>query len=144
MNAVKYTPPGGEVTLEANAPDPGTIPEDDTPRDLVIRIRDNSIGISRELLPHVFDVFFQSDSARMRAEGGLGPGLSVVRSLVRAHLGDVSVWSDGEGKGTEVTLRLPVVHRSPSRALPQPTGYLPPASCWLTTMRMQPRHSRCC
>ncbi|MEM5329838.1 ATP-binding protein [Paraburkholderia sp. JHI2823] len=127
MNAVKYTPPGGEVTLEANAPDPGTIPEDDaTPRDLVIRIRDNGIGISRELLPHVFDIFFQADSARMRAEGGLGLGLSVVKSLVHAHRGDVSVWSDGEGKGTEVTLRLPVVHRSPFARF-APTHRIPPA-----------------
>ncbi len=113
-NAVKYTPPGGAITLSVQAPDPDTIPmEDSTPREAVITVRDNGIGISPAVLPHVFDIFTQSPSARPRAEGGLGVGLAVVKYLVNAHNGDVSISSEGEGKGTEVSVRLPIVCRAP-------------------------------
>ena len=96
-----------------DAPDPGTIPEhDSTPREAVITIRDNGMGVAPDLLPHVFELFAQSPSARMRADGGLGVGLSVVRYLVYAHQGQIVMSSEGEGKGTEVTVRLPVVCRS--------------------------------
>lgn len=112
-NAVKYTPPGGEITLQVDAPDPNTIPEhDSTPREVVVTVRDNGMGISRDLLPRVFDLFSQSRCARTAAEGGLGLGLSVVKYLVQAHQGDVSISSEGEGKGTEVAVRLPIVRRS--------------------------------
>jgi CheY-like chemotaxis protein len=111
-NAVKYTPPGGEITLRVGAPDPGAIPEgDSTRREAVVSIHDNGVGIAADLLPHVFDLFSQSPSARMRAEGGLGLGLSVVKYLVDAHRGEVEIFSQGEGKGTEVMLRLPIVCR---------------------------------
>jgi CheY-like chemotaxis protein len=96
-----------------DAPDPGTIPEhDSTPREAVITIRDNGMGVAPDLLPHVFELFAQSPSARTRADGGLGVGLSVVRYLVNAHQGQIVMSSEGEGKGTEVTLRLPIVCRS--------------------------------
>ncbi|OUL93728.1 hybrid sensor histidine kinase/response regulator [Paraburkholderia hospita] len=112
-NAVKYTPHGGVITVQVDAPESGTIPEHDlTPRELVITIRDNGVGIAPDLLPRVFDLFAQSPSARAGAEGGLGLGLSVVKYLVNAHQGQVSISSGGEGKGTEVVLQLPVVHRS--------------------------------
>jgi signal transduction histidine kinase len=114
-NAVKYTPSGGvgEIILRVEAPDPGTIPEhDSTPREVVVTIRDNGMGIAPDLLPHVFDLFTQAPGVRMRAEGGLGVGLSVVRYLVNAHQGEIAISSDGEGKGTEVTVRLPIVCRS--------------------------------
>ncbi|NLP60534.1 hybrid sensor histidine kinase/response regulator [Paraburkholderia sacchari] len=112
-NAVKYTPTGGEITLRVDAPDPGTIPEDDsTLREAIITLRDNGMGIAPDVLPHIFDMFAQSPSARTRAQGGLGVGLSVVRYLVNAHRGEIAVRSEGEGTGTEVTVRLPIVCRT--------------------------------
>lgn len=112
-NAVKYTSPGGEISLLIAAPDPSLIPEDDvTKRDVVITLRDSGMGIAPELLPRVFDLYSQSPSLQGRAEGGLGLGLSVVKYLVDAHDGEVDIASDGDGKGTEVTLRLPIVCRS--------------------------------
>ncbi|QCP54701.1 hybrid sensor histidine kinase/response regulator [Trinickia violacea] len=112
-NAVKYTPAGGEITITVDAPDPATIPEDDsTLRETVITVRDTGIGIAPVLLPTVFDMFTQSSAAQSRAEGGLGIGLSVVKFLVSAHKGHVAISSPGPGKGTEVTIRLPIVCRS--------------------------------
>jgi signal transduction histidine kinase len=128
MNAVKYTPRGGEITLEVDAPDSRAIPEhDSTPRDVVITISDNGMGIPRDLLPRVFDLFSQSRSARAGTEGGLGLGLSVVKYLVQAHQGEVSVFSEGDGKGTAVTLRLPIVHRSTTGHSAQTSHGIAPA-----------------
>lgn len=127
-NAVKYTPSGGEITLWVDAPDPNTIPaHDSTPRAAIIALRDNGIGIAPDMLPHVFDMFAQSPSARTRSEGGLGVGLSVVRYLVNAHRGEIAVVSEGEGKGTEVTVRLPIVCRSQVEHAAATTHGMPPA-----------------
>ncbi len=127
-NAVKYTPSGGEIRLRVDAPDPNTIPaHDSTPRDATIVLRDNGIGIAPNVLPHVFDMFAQSPSARTRSEGGLGVGLSVVRYLVNAHRGEIAVVSEGEGKGTEVTVRLPIVCRNQVDHAAATTHGLPPA-----------------
>ncbi|WP_231950038.1 hybrid sensor histidine kinase/response regulator [Paraburkholderia caribensis] len=112
-NAVKYTPHGGVITVNVDAPESGTVPEhDSTPRELVVTFSDNGVGIAPDELPRVFDLYAQSPSARTVAEGGLGLGLSVVKYLDDAHQGQVSITNDGEGKGTEVVLRLPIVHRS--------------------------------
>ncbi|CAG9195473.1 putative Histidine kinase [Paraburkholderia caribensis] len=112
-NAVKYTPHGGVITVNVDAPESGTVPEhDSTPPELVVTFRDNGVGIAPDELPRVFDLYAQSPSARTVAEGGLGLGLSVVKYLDDAHQGQVSITNDGEGKGTEVVLRLPIVHRS--------------------------------
>jgi CheY-like chemotaxis protein len=109
-NAVKYTPPGGDITLSVEAPDIRSEPiHNSSPRDAVITVRDTGAGISPSLLPHVFDMFTQSASARTRADGGLGIGLAVVKYLVTAHNGTVTIASSGEGQGTEVTVRLPIV-----------------------------------
>ncbi|KXV09496.1 hybrid sensor histidine kinase/response regulator [Caballeronia megalochromosomata] len=127
-NAVKYTPPGGEITLEVDAPDPNTIPEhDSTPREVIITVRDNGMGISHDLLPRVFDLFSQSKCARMVAEGGLGLGLSVVKYLVQAHQGEVSISSEGQGRGTEVVLRLPIIRRGDVEHTGPTTHGIPPA-----------------
>ncbi|SIT43939.1 Signal Transduction Histidine Kinases (STHK) [Paraburkholderia piptadeniae] len=127
-NAVKYTPSGGEITLHVEAPDPGTIPEhDSTPREAVITILDSGMGIAADLLPHVFDLFTQAPDVRMRAEGGLGVGLSVVRYLVNAHQGEIAIASDGEGKGTEVIVRLPIVCRSHVAHAASTSHGMPPA-----------------
>ena len=112
-NAVKYTPPGGDITLSIEAPDLSLEPiHDSSPHTAVITVRDNGVGISSSLLPHVFEMFAQSASARGHAEGGLGIGLAVVKHLVTAHNGTVTVASEGEGKGTEVTVQLPIVCES--------------------------------
>ncbi|MPW22497.1 response regulator [Paraburkholderia sp. CNPSo 3157] len=126
-NAVKYTPPGGDITLLVEAPDlslestPGQ-----SPRQAVITVRDSGAGIPASLLPHVFDMFAQSASARKHAQGGLGIGLAVVKHLVAAHNGTVTIASAGEGQGTEVTLRLPIVCESTAEAAVTATPTMPP------------------
>jgi signal transduction histidine kinase len=98
-NAAKYTPPGGRLALEVE-------PQPDT---LVVRVRDNGIGIPPEMLGRVFDMFTQVDHSIDRAQGGLGIGLTLVRRLVALHGGTVEVTSPGVGKGSTFTVRLPAV-----------------------------------
>jgi CheY-like chemotaxis protein len=74
----------------------------------VLRVRDSGIGISPEALPHIWDMFMQVTPGLDRARGGLGVGLTLVRSLVQAHDGTVEVHSDGLGKGSEFVVRLPL------------------------------------
>ncbi|WP_429571331.1 sensor histidine kinase [Paraburkholderia sp. UCT70] len=82
-NSVKYTPPGGDITLLVEAPDLSLgSTHGSSPRHAVITVRDNGAGIAPSLLPHVFEMFAQSPSARRHAEGGLGIGLAVVKHLV--------------------------------------------------------------
>ena len=97
INAAKYTDPGGRIQLRA-VEDAGSV---------VVSVRDSGIGISAELLPRVFSIFFQSPQALARAEGGLGVGLSLVRGLVLLHGGSVQARSEGAGKGSEFIVRLP-------------------------------------
>jgi PAS domain S-box-containing protein len=97
INAAKYTDPGGQIQLRAHQ-EPGTV---------VVSVIDNGIGISAELLPRVYTMFFQSRQALGRAEGGLGVGLSLVRGLVVLHGGSVQARSEGIGRGSEFTVRLP-------------------------------------
>lgn len=104
-NAAKYTEPGGRIELLAGC-DADAV---------VVRVRDNGLGISPEHLSHVFDLFAQADRSLSRAQGGLGIGLTLVRSLVELHGGSVSVRSDGIGKGSEFELRLPL-HAPPDEA----------------------------
>jgi len=75
--------------------------------DVMIRVRDNGIGMSEELLPHVFDLFKQGDSSLARS-GGLGIGLTIVHNLVALHGGTVTAHSEGPGTGSEFVVRLPV------------------------------------
>jgi signal transduction histidine kinase/DNA-binding response OmpR family regulator len=96
-NAAKYTDPGGHVALSA-AQERGEV---------VIRVKDDGIGIAPAILPRVFDIFVQADVASDRARGGLGLGLTLVRTLVELHGGTVTARSDGHGKGSEFEVRLP-------------------------------------
>ena len=96
-NAAKYTPPGGHIAIQA-AEEHGEV---------VLRVRDSGIGIAPEVLPRVFDLFFQEGQAIDRAQGGLGLGLTIVRNLVIRHGGTVSAHSAGRGKGSEFIVRLP-------------------------------------
>jgi CheY-like chemotaxis protein len=75
--------------------------------EVFIRVRDNGMGITAELLPCVFDLFTQGDRSLARSEGGLGIGLTLVRRLVELHEGSVEAHSEGPGKGSEFVVRLP-------------------------------------
>ena len=121
-NAAKYTPENGSISLHAR----------DEDGEIVVTITDNGVGIPAELLPHVFDLFRQADSTLDRAMGGLGIGLSVVKSLIEMHLGRVTVESAGANAGTTVTVRLPLIAGLPTPAkasiLPAPADALPPST----------------
>lgn len=95
-NAAKYTERGGHVHLAAQR-------QQDH---VVIRIKDNGIGISAALLPHVFDLFTQDQRTIDRSQGGLGIGLTVVKNLVEMHGGSVSVHSEGPRRGSEFRVTL--------------------------------------
>ena len=98
-NATKFTHAGGRIQIEAKQ----------VGGEAVIRVRDNGVGISREALAYVFDMFRQVDGSLERAQGGLGIGLTLVRRLVEMHGGTVNAHSDGQGEGSEFTVRLPAV-----------------------------------
>ncbi len=83
----------------------------------MVRVSDNGVGIVPEMLPRVFDLFAQSARTLNRAEGGLGIGLTLVRSLVEAHGGSVQAFSEGPGKGSEFVVRLPCRSRQDSEIL---------------------------
>jgi signal transduction histidine kinase/ActR/RegA family two-component response regulator len=96
-NAAKYTDEGGQITLTAER----------LGKDVVIRVRDTGIGIAPDLLPKIFDLFTQADRTLSRSRGGLGIGLTLVRSLVELHDGRVTAQSKGHGQGSEFVVRLP-------------------------------------
>ncbi|GAB3452751.1 hypothetical protein GCM10027321_01900 [Massilia terrae] len=98
-NGAKYTPDGGAVGISAQRED----------KEAVIRVSDNGIGIDREMLPHIFDLFSQAPTARDRRKGGIGVGLSIARQLVQMHGGSLSAESPGIGYGSTFTIRLPLV-----------------------------------
>jgi CheY-like chemotaxis protein len=106
-NAAKYTNPGGEIHVSSRS-EGGFA---------VIAIGDNGTGISHTLLPRIFDLFVQGDRTLDRAQGGLGVGLSVVRQLVEMHGGEVQAKSDGIGRGSTFTVRLPLTE---APAVPDP------------------------
>jgi len=95
-NAAKYTEPNGQIALRARRA--GAVIE--------VVVEDNGNGISAELLPHVFDPFVQSDRTIDRAQGGLGLGLALVKSLTQLHGGTVTAHSDGPGHGSKFVVRL--------------------------------------
>jgi signal transduction histidine kinase len=96
-NAAKYTPEGGEIVLSGGLEG----------SEIVIRVRDNGIGISADLLPNVFEMFTQADHSLARSQGGLGIGLTLVSLLVKLHGGTVEARSAGLGLGTEFAVRVP-------------------------------------
>jgi signal transduction histidine kinase/CheY-like chemotaxis protein len=97
INAAKFTPPKGRIELGMHAAD----------GEVAISVRDNGVGIEREQLPRIFEMFVQLDAQRDHA-GGLGLGLALVKSLVELHQGRVEARSDGVGKGAEFIVRLPL------------------------------------
>ena len=95
-NAAKYTESGGSIELTVRAVD----------ETLDLEVRDDGVGIPSELLPHVFDLFVQSERTLDRSQGGLGIGLSVVKRLIEMHQGAVEACSHGPGKGSTFTIHL--------------------------------------
>ena len=119
-NAAKYTDEGGEIHLTLEA-EPG---EHTGFRRAAIRVRDNGRGLDAKSLGNLFQLFFQVDGNLDRSDGGLGIGLSLVRTLVEMHDGSVEARSAGRGKGSEFIVRLPLV-AAPARsgtALPTAAG----------------------
>jgi signal transduction histidine kinase/CheY-like chemotaxis protein len=104
-NAAKYTRADGVIRLTVTA----------DAREVAISIADDGVGIPLELQPQIFEMFMQVEGSRNRAQGGLGIGLTLVKTLVELHEGRVEVFSEGLGKGSCFTVRLPV--REPAGAL---------------------------
>jgi PAS domain S-box-containing protein len=99
INAAKYTERGGRIDL--------SVERDGA--EAVLRVRDNGMGISADMLPRIFDLFFQGERMLERTQGGFGIGLSVVRSLLSLHEGRIEARSEGLGKGAEFVVHLPAV-----------------------------------
>jgi PAS domain S-box-containing protein len=102
-NAARYTSVGGSIKVGAGS----------TQGEVVLAVEDDGAGISAEMLPRIFEPFTQGPQAVDRAHGGLGLGLTIVRSLVELHGGSVSARSEGAGKGSVFTIRLPRSLREP-------------------------------
>ncbi len=103
-NAAKYTESGGRIEVEGRRCD----------GDIELRVSDNGVGISRDMLPIVFDLFVQERQSVDRSRGGLGLGLTLVRTLVELHGGSVEARSDGVGRGSEFLIRLPAAQPAAS------------------------------
>ena len=97
-NAIRYTPPGGSVTLEL-AQSPGWA---------TLRVRDTGQGIPAEELPRIFDRFYRVDVARTRRSGGAGLGLAISQEIAQAHGGRIEVSSEAS-RGTVFTVHLPTI-----------------------------------
>jgi CheY-like chemotaxis protein len=117
VNAVKYTPPGGRIGLMARL----------DAAQVIIEVTDNGIGISAALLPKLFEPFVQGERAIDRSEGGMGIGLTLVKGLVNQHGGTVCASSEGPGRGSTFTIRLPAVPH-PGETVAQTAAQLPAAS----------------
>lgn len=100
-NAAKYTPQGGKIWVNSTTEG----------EEAVVHVEDTGIGIRQELLPRIFKLFTQVESSRSQSQGGLGIGLNIVKRLVTLHDGTVQVRSEGEGKGSQFSVRLPLKGR---------------------------------
>lgn len=111
-NAAKYTESGGLIELAVQ-------PED---RQAVISVRDTGLGIPREMLPRVFEMFAQMDHTRSREQGGLGIGLALAKHLIEMHGGRIEARSDGLGKGSQFIVRLPLADYGRGGRTAEPTS----------------------
>jgi PAS domain S-box-containing protein len=100
-NSAKYTAKGGRIEVAASIEG----------GDYRVRVRDNGEGIPAQMMPRLFEMFTQVESSKRLSRGGLGIGLSLVRTLVEMHGGSVQAASDGLGMGSEFSVRLPVAAR---------------------------------
>lgn len=97
-NAAKYTAEGGRISLTADA----------EREQVILRVQDSGMGIAADMLPRVFDLFAQADRSLAHTQGGLGVGLTLVRKIVDLHGGTVEAFSEGLGRGSTFTVRLPL------------------------------------
>jgi signal transduction histidine kinase len=104
-NAIKFTPPGGRVTITLKR----------SGEEARIVVADTGIGIDPALLPHIFERFWQADPSAPPAREGLGLGLSIVRRLVELHGGTIEADSAGVGSGTRMTVTLPLAPEATSK-----------------------------
>jgi hypothetical protein len=117
QNAVKFTPPGGRVEARLARHD----------SHVEIAVADTGVGIEADFLPNVFDSFRQADSSASRKHDGLGLGLAIVKRLVELHGGQVRARSEGQDRGTTVTIRLPLMALTAEGKPQTPPGARPPA-----------------
>jgi PAS domain S-box-containing protein len=111
-NAIKFTPRGGRVEVVLEAGGPG----------IDLRVRDTGAGIEPDHLPRIFEQFWQAQTGTSSGHGGLGLGLHIVKHVVERHGGSVSAHSDGAGRGSTFSLRLPLVERTPRVEVAAATG----------------------
>jgi heavy metal sensor kinase len=111
-NAIKYTPGGGDILMRM-------VREGDR---AILRVSDTGIGISKEHLPHIFDRFYRADQARSQDIQGNGLGLSIVKWIIEAHQGTIRAEST-PGKGTMITIVLPILDQPKPYAEHPPTFY---------------------
>jgi PAS domain S-box-containing protein len=119
-NAAKYSPQGGDIALSLDV----------SQANAAISIRDQGLGIEPGLLPHIFELFTQGARTPDRAQGGLGLGLALVKSLTTLHGGQVVAQSDGPGKGSVFTLTFPLIEQGEIRQ-----GELPLQRCAPQTIK---------
>ena len=121
-NANKYTQVRGNIEIELTP-----VVDNDGKSLAVMRVIDNGEGIDSELIPRLFELFTQADRSLAHSQGGLGIGLSLVRTLVEMHGGSVIIRSEGRGRGSVFEVRLPTTEQAPPEAkLPEPTTLAPP------------------
>ncbi|HTE19072.1 MAG TPA: MEDS domain-containing protein, partial [Armatimonadota bacterium] len=119
-NTRKFTPAGGRVVVRLEAAG------DD--RTALLTVADTRTGITRELLPHVFDLFTQAEQSLDRRAGGLGLGLALVRGIVELHGGTAKADSEGPGRGARFTVTLPLSETPPSQGSPATMALDTPAA----------------
>ncbi|MEG4007600.1 PAS domain S-box protein [Microcoleus sp. Pol11C1] len=117
INAVKFTPSGGNVELRLSAV---AVSDSSSPNYVQITVSDTGKGIPADFLPYVFDRFRQADASKTKAEGGLGLGLAIVEHLVQLHGGTVTAESPGKDQGATFTVTLPF--KQPRSKQPQLRG----------------------
>lgn len=115
LNAAKFTPPGRAVYVTSTIDD----------GDALIEVRDEGQGIDPSLLPRIFDLFSQGAQTPDRPTGGLGLGLAIARSIVTAHGGRIEAISPGQGLGTRLLVRIPLVMAEVSRVESEPAPVAP-------------------
>ena len=123
-NSAKYTPDGGHIVLKTQAQD----------GQVLLRVDDDGMGMQPELASRVFDLFAQAERTPDRSLGGLGLGLALVKSLVELHGGSVDCASDGPGRGSRLSVWLPLLAPQADKAMPQSAGLTAPAPRPLSVM----------
>ncbi|WP_206603071.1 sensor histidine kinase [Leptolyngbya ohadii] len=108
-NALKFTPQGGQVTIQLGY----------VGADVEITVSDTGIGIHPDFLPHVFDRFTQAEVPSRHTPGGVGIGLAIARHIVELHHGTIEGVSQGEGQGTTFTVRIPLTSAAQIKSDPQ-------------------------